>query len=109
MNFTGTALLFKPFSPRDIGVYKIDIVLQDGYCQPRIYNMMVTVEKGKPMPVVKGPERAKASIRIMKVNRDSTVDIKLIMPKAIKLPPSFRLNFTNEEAHHVFQNLTFTI
>ena len=57
MNFTGKSFIFQPFSPSDVGMYPITILLEDGYCTPRFYNLLVTVAKGKPLPTKQNPDR----------------------------------------------------
>jgi hypothetical protein len=60
MNFTGTSFIFQPFSPSDVGVYPLTILLEDGYSTPRFYNLLVSVGKGKPVPKLQKPDREKA-------------------------------------------------
>jgi hypothetical protein len=60
MNFTGTSFIFQPFSPSDVGVYPLTILLEDGYCTPRFYNLLVSVGKGKPVPKLQKLDREKA-------------------------------------------------
>jgi hypothetical protein len=95
MNFTGTSFIFKPFSPSDVGVYPITILLEDGYCTPRFYNLKVVVEKGMHFPTKLQAERILAQIRITKANRDSTVEMKILIPKNSKIPLGYKLNLTN--------------
>jgi hypothetical protein len=43
------------------------------------------------------------------VNRDGTVEMKILIPKNSKIPPGYRLNITDVNATKIFEGLVFSI
>jgi hypothetical protein len=90
----GKSLAIKPTTLKELGTYKLEVYLDDGYSKPNKYKMRVIVE---PDPTAednhKGFQVSKAQVKLMQVTRDGKLRVRFLAPMQVS---DFVRNFKNE-------------
>ena len=89
----GKSLAFRPTSLKDLGTYKLEVSLDDGYSLPNKYKMRVIVQ---PDPSAEdkhqGFQVSKAQVKLLQVTRDGKLRLRFLAPMLVA---DFVKNFKN--------------